>query len=170
MSSMKDVRIEKLTLNIGAGKDQSRLEKGIMLIKNLTGMNAVKTFSNKRIPEWGIRPGLAIGCKLTLRKKKAEEILVRFLDAKNNTLKKRNFDDNGNVSFGIHEYIDIKDAKYDPKIGVMGLEVCITLERAGFRIKRKKNRKSIAKRHLITKEDAISFMSKKFNVKLEEES
>ena len=70
MGAMKDIRIEKVTLNIGAGKDQAKLEKGMKLIKNITGLSPVKTHSKKRIPEWGIRPGLPIGCKITLRNKK----------------------------------------------------------------------------------------------------
>jgi len=82
MNPMRNIRIEKITLNVGAGKEQTRLEKGVLLLKGLTGINPVKTFTNKRIPSWGLRPGLPIGCKLTLRKKKAEEILKRLLEAK----------------------------------------------------------------------------------------
>ena len=66
---MKEIRIEKITLNIGAGKDADKLEKGIKLIKNITGRPPIKTYTKKRIPGWGLRPGLPIGCKLTLRKK-----------------------------------------------------------------------------------------------------
>ena len=167
---MRNLRIEKVTLNIGAGKDQVKLEKGINLLKNITGLKPVKTFTSKRIPEWGLRPGLPIGCKLTIRKGKAIEILKRLLDAKDFNLKINQFDNNGNVSFGIHEYIDIPGVKYDPKIGIIGLEVCVTLERPGFRIKRKKiGKKKIAKKHKINKEEAIEFMKKKFDLKVGEE-
>ena len=118
-----------------------------MLLKNITGIDPIKTFTNKRIPTWGLRPGLPIGCKLTLRKKKAEEILLRLLDAKDNTLSPHQFDKEGNIAFGIHEYIDIPGIEYEPKIGVMGLEVCITLERPGYRIKNRR----IMKRKVPTK-------------------
>lgn len=163
---MKEIRIEKLTLNIGAGKDQTKLEKSISLLKNITGLMPVKTFSSKRIPEWGLRPGLPIGCKLTLRKNKAKEILKKLLDAKDFKLKPSQFDNNGNLSFGIHEYIDIPGVKYDPKIGIIGLEVCVTLERPGFRIKRRKLKKKISKKHSIRKEEAIEFMKKDYNLKV----
>ena len=69
MNPMQQVRIGKLTLNIGAGKDPSKLEKGLTLIKSITGIEPLKTVTTKRIAEWGLRPGLPIGCKLTLRKK-----------------------------------------------------------------------------------------------------
>lgn len=164
MNIMRNIRIEKVTLNVGAGKDQVKLEKGLSLLKNITGLRPVKTFTSKRIPEWGLRPGLPIGCKLTLRGGKSAEILKRLLDAKDFKLKMSQFDNNGNVSFGIHEYIDIPGVKYDPNIGIMGLEVCVTLERPGFRIKKK-----IPKRHRIKKEEAIEFMKKDFNLKVGEE-
>ena len=167
MNVMRAVRIEKITLNVGAGKEQSKLEKGMLLLKHITGIEPVKTFTNKRIPEWGLRPGLPIGCKLTLRGENAKELLSRLLDAKGHALKHSQFDERGNVSFGVPEYIDIKGVKYSPEIGVMGLEVCITLERPGFRIRRRKiMTKKIPKAHSISKEDAIKFMEDNFSVKV----
>ena len=169
MNIMKNIRIEKLTLNIGAGKDQTKLKKSIKLIKNITGLNPVKTFSKKRIPEWGIRPGLPIGCKITIRNKKANELLAVILKAKDNKIKKSCFG-NGTISFGIHEYIDVPSIKYDPEIGVMGFQVCVTLERPGFRIKKRAAvKKTIAPNHRIKTEESIQFMKEKFNVGVEEE-
>ncbi len=169
MNSMKQISIEKITLNIGAGKDQAKLEKGIKLISNITGHNPVKTFTKKRIQEWGLRPGLPIGCKLTLRKKMAIELLRRLLEARDNVLQPTNLDNEGNVSFGIKEYIDIPGVKYDPDIGIMGLQVCVTLKRNGFRVKyRSLKRHQIPKRHRIPKEEAIEFMKNMFNLKIGE--
>ena len=160
-SGMRDIRIEKLTLNIGAGKEQAVLEKGIILLKNITGLSPVKTITQKRIANWGLRPGLPIGCKLTFRRDKAKELAQRLLAARSNVLSQNNFDNNGNVSFGIHEYIDIPGVKYDPKIGIMGLQASLTLQRPGFRIKRRKIKPaSIGKKHSITKQEAIAFVQK----------
>ncbi len=165
----RKIKIEKVTLNIGAGKNTALLEKGVKLLRNITNVNPVKTVTQKRIPAWGLRPGLPIGCKITLRKNAAAEILNRLLHAKNFTLKESQFDNNGNVAFGIHEYIDIPSVKYDPEIGIIGLEVCITLERPGFRIKKRRAlTKRIPDRHKITKEDAITFMKNQFKVKIGE--
>ena len=168
MSTMKNIRIEKITLNIGAGKDQARLEKGIMLLNTLTNLTPVRTITNKRIQEWGLRPGLPIGCKLTLRKGRALEILPRLLNAVENRLSEKQFDNNGNIAFGIHEYIEISGVKYDPKIGIMGLEVCVTLERPGYRVKKRRLlARKIPIRHRISKQEAIDFMSKSFNTRVE---
>jgi large subunit ribosomal protein L5 len=170
MNTSRNVRIEKVTLNIGAGKDQSKLEKGIKLLEKITGVKPVTTVTKKRIPGWGLRPGLPIGCKVTLRKKIATETLKRLLNAKDNLLQKNQFDENGNIAFGLEEYIDIPNVNYDPEIGIIGLEVCVTLERNGFRIKRRRMKKTkVPKKHIITKQEAIDFMKKEFNVKLEEE-
>ncbi len=170
MNPMKNIKIEKVTLNIGAGKDQTRLEKGVVLLNLITDETPIKTVTNKRIQEWGLRPGLPIGCKLTLRKDKAVKILPRLLNAIDNRLRKVQFDDNGNIAFGIHEYIDIPGVKYDPKIGIMGLEVCVTLERQGYRIKRRRLlTRRIPVRHRITKQDAIDFMTINFNARVEVE-
>ena len=166
---MKQISVEKVTLNIGAGKDQTKLEKGMKLINSITGYNPVKTFTKKRIQEWGLRPGLPIGCKLTLRKDKALDLLKRLLEAKENSLQESNLDNEGNVSFGISEYIDIPGIKYDPDIGIMGLQVCITLKRKGFRIKRRVvKRREIPRKNRIKKEEAIDFMKNTFNLRVGE--
>ena len=165
MNPMKLISIEKVTLNIGAGKDQTKLEKSMKLINNIAGRPPVKTFTRKRIQEWGLRPGLPIGCKLTLRKNEAIELLKRLFESKDNTLQPSNFDNEGNISFGIPEYIDIPGVKYEPEIGIMGLQVCVTLKRGGFRIKRRALKKrEIPRKHRINQKEAIDFIKKTFNL------
>ncbi len=167
MNTMQQVRIEKITLNFGGGKDQKRLEKGIKLIKEITHIEPVKTATQKRIQGWGLRPGLPIGCKVTLRKDLAKKTLKRLLHAKDFQLKETNFDQEGNLAFGIHEYIDVEGVKYDPEIGVLGLEVAVTLERPGFRVKRRSRKAArIGKKHRITREESIAFMKKEYNTKI----
>lgn len=167
MHPMKRVSIEKLTLNIGAGKDTTLLNKGVKLLEQLTGVPPIKTVTQKRIPGWGLRPGLPIGCKITLRGKKAEELIPRLLVAKSNLLEERNYDERGNISFGIPEYIDIEGAKYDPEIGIIGLQVCITLTRPGYRVKNRRIRPSpISQHHVINKDEAMKFMADRFHTQL----
>ena len=170
MNKMKEIRIEKVTLNVGAGKDQKVLEKGVKLLKNLTGIDPVKTITQKRIQGWGLRPGLPIGTKITLRGEPAHQMVERLVYAKDNMFKQSNFDENGNISFGILEYVDIKDAKYDVDIGMMGLQASITLSRPGFRVKNKRIKPGkIAMSHRISKQEAIDYMKKNYNIKLGEE-
>tara|TARA_Y100000310_G_C20681443_1_gene816184 strand:- start:2522 stop:3031 length:510 start_codon:yes stop_codon:yes gene_type:complete len=155
---LREIRIAKLTLNIGVGKSEEMLKKGIKLLKKLSPLTPVKTISKKRIPAWGLRPGLAIGCKVTIRKD-SQELLKRLLVAKENILLDKNFDNNGNFSFGIPEYIDIEGLEYDPDLKIMGLEAAVTLERPGYRVKhRRMKMASVGAKHMVTKEDAIGFV------------
>lgn len=169
MNVMNEIKIEKLTLNIGAGRDENVLKKAIKLLKHITNVDPVQTITKKRLAAWGLRPGLPIGAKITLRGDQVYELAKRLLLAKENKIKESWFDNFGNVSFGIHEYVDIPDVKYDTEIGMLGLQVSLTLARPGFRVKKRKLRKShIGKNHLITKEDAVGFMAERFGVKMEE--
>ena len=169
MSTMKQIKIEKLTLNVGAGKDPGKLEKGVKLIKHLTGLNPVKTYTQKRLQAWGLRPGLPIGCKLTIRNQNlVKDLLAKFLKSKGNKLRKKQFDDFGNVSFGIHEYIDIPDIQYSPEIGIMGFQLSLTLTRAGMRVStRRLKTAKIPRTHRICQDEAINFMKQSFNVEVE---
>ena len=166
MNIMKTIKIEKMTLNVGAGKDPKKLEKGVLLLKHITGIEPVKTVTEKRIPTWGLRPGLPIGCKITIRDKELiQKLLPGFLKAKGSNLLESQFDENGNVAFGIHEYIDIPGIQYSPEVGIMGFQVCITLTRPGFRVKtRKIQKRKIKKSHKISKQEAMEFIKKEFSV------
>ena len=164
---MRKMRVAKVTLNIGAGKSEDVMKRGIKLLQKLSPLAPVKTTTSKRIPGWGLRPGLAIGCKVTVRKD-TEALLKRLLVAKENVLLEKNFDDNGNFSFGIPEYIDIEGLEYDPDLKIMGLEVAVTLERPGYRIKRRKIRStSVGGNHGVTKQDAIGFAKKVLGVEVQ---
>ena len=155
---MRTIRVAKLTLNVGAGKDENLLKKGLKLLQKLTPIKPIKTLAKKRIPTWGLRPGLAIGGKVTVRKG-AEALLKRLLVAKENQLSLKSFDQKGNFSFGVPEYIDIEGMEYDPELKILGLEVAVTLERPGYSIKKRKQKASrIGKNHQLTRGDAISFV------------
>lgn len=171
MNPNKNLRIEKVTLNFCAGKDQAKLEKGMKLLKHITGISPVKTTTQKRIAAWGLRPGLPIGCKITLRKEKAREVLRKLLEAKHFNLKESQFDTFGNIAFGIPEYIDVPGVSYLPELGIMGFEVCITLERPGYRIKKRKLQKvNVPIRHRVKKVEAMEFMKNNYKVSIGEES
>ncbi len=167
MNTMKEIRIEKVTLNIGVGAPGEKLERAVKLLSNISGSRAVKTKAKPgtRIPTWGVRPNLPIGCKVTVRGQSAVELLKRLFHALENKMPAKKFDAFGNFSFGIKEYIDIPGVQYDQEIGIIGLEAAVTLERPGFRIKRKAVlRRNVGRKHLISREEAIVFVRDKFGV------
>ena len=169
MNHMQEIRIEKVTLNIGTGTSPDKANKGMKLLQALSESKPVKTITQKRIPTLGVRPGLVVGCKVTLRGKKAEELLARLLQARGNILAISHFDNQGNFSFGIKEYLDIPNVKYDAEVGIIGLSVAVTLERSGSRVKKRRLQpKEIPTRHKIPMQEAIGFVKNKFGIKVEE--
>lgn len=166
-NKMREIKIDKVTLNIGVGNFPEEIEKAKKILEMLSGMTAVKTLSRIRQPKWNIRPGVPIGVKVTMRGKKAEEFLANALTVKGNELKNRNFDKQGNFGFGIQEHIELPKVKYDPKLGIKGLDVIVTLKRRGYRVKNRKIKKTkIGKKHIITREEGMRFMQEKFGVKV----
>lgn len=165
MNNMKEIRIEKITLNIGTGESGNKLEKAMKLLQTLANQKPVPTSTKKRIPTWGVRPGMTIGAKVTVRKNQ-DLIVERMLNGVGNKLSLRKIGD-GEFSFGIPEYIEIPGTKYDMDIGIIGLGAMVTLERHGFRIKKRGVKKGkIPQRHLITKEETVDFLKTKFNTKI----
>jgi len=166
---MREIKVEKVTLNIGTGEPGAKLDKAKKLLKIISGMSPISTVTKKRIPTWKIRPGLEIGCKVTVRGEKARKLLKKLLQGVDNRLDEKKFDKQGNFSFGINEYLDVPGLEYDAEVGVIGFNIAVTLSRAGFRNKNRRLKKtSIPKKHKISKEEAIGFMKKEFNVEVGE--
>ncbi len=169
MNPMQQISVEKISLNIGTGGPGVELEKALKLLAKITNKKPVETKTKKRIPTWGLRPGLAIGARVTLRGKEAVELLKRLLRAVDNEIPASKFDNEGNFAFGVLEYINIPGVTYDAALGIIGFEVAVALQRPGFRIKRRKiKQKKIPKKHRITKEQAIEFIKKEFGVNIGE--
>lgn len=165
---MREIRIEKVTLNIGCGSDRDKLERAKKLLETMTKRKAVITRTYKRTT-FGMARKKPIGVKVTLRKKEAIDFLKKAFDAVDNQIKVSQFDQDGNFSIGIKEYIDLPNAKYDPKIGILGMDVAVTLERPGYRVKKRKVKKSkIGKKHRIKREEAIEWVKKEFGVSIVE--
>jgi len=156
---MREIKIEKVVLNVGGTAEA--LEKGVKLLKLVTGKKPAKMMSKKRIPTWGVRPRLEVGAVVTLREG-LEEFLNRMLNTIDNTLKEKQISEN-NFSFGIKEYIEIPGIEYQRDIGIMGFDVTVVFKRTGKRVGIKKIKKGkIPKKQIITKEEIIKFMKEKF--------
>ena len=126
MNPMEEVIIAKATINIGVGEAGEQLVKAENLLRTMTGQDPVRTFSKVTNPEFGIRKNQPIACKVTLRGERADKAIKMVLEGIGNKLRAKQFDAQGNVSFGIHEHIDIPGMRYDPDIGIFGLNLSIT--------------------------------------------
>ena len=159
--------IEKVTVNMSVGKSGTPLQQAVTILKKLTDQEPSKRAAKKTIREFGIRKGESIACLVTIREEKADEFLRKAFYAIENKLSKYNFDRQGNFSFGIKEHIDLPGVKYAPELGIHGMDISVSLGRAGYRVKRRhRARSKIGKNHLLTADEAILFIKDEFDVEI----
>ncbi len=165
-NKMQEIAIEKVVLSVGGTAEE--LEKGYKLLSRMTGKTPSRRMSKKRIPALNVRPGLEVGCLVTLRGKEADEMLKRLLLSIDSELKEKQFSENS-FSFGIKEYIEIPGMEYQRDIGIIGFDVTVAFARPGKRVARKKIKMGrLPKKHHISPSEIIKFMQEKFNIKLKE--
>ena len=169
MNVMREPRIEKVVVNIGVGEAGERLVKAQKVIEMVTGQTSVQTISKTINRDLGIRKGMPLGCKVTLRGESAEEFLKKALNIREYRIPAYSFDREGNMSFGISDYTDFAGMKYDPEIGIFGMDINIVLRRGGNRItQRAVMRRRIPKKHRMERSEAVAFMKERFKVEVVE--
>ena len=162
---MREIRLEKVVLNMGLGKSGEAVEIAKKALGQISGRKVNERSAKKPHRDWGVRKGEPIGAAVTIRGNEGKELLKRLLEAKGHKLNGRSFDNMGNISFGILEHIDIPGIKYDPKIGILGLDVSARLTRPGFNIRvRSKHKASVGSTHKITPAEAKAYLTKEFGV------
>ena len=167
VNKMREIVLEKLTVNICVGNDKSGMVKAEKLMKKITGKTPVKTTAKRRLATWQIRPGLPIGYKVTLRGSDAREFLKWILDSQGKKFKGSSVDNNGNFSIGVNEYLDLNGMKYDADIGILGFEMMVTFARPGYRVKSRDLRPTkIPQRHRVSKEEVLEYMKENFGVSI----
>ena len=160
-------KIEKVTINIGVGEAGERLNKAESVIKSLTNHKPIQTLSKTTNKDWGLRKRMPIGCKVTLRGKDADEFLKEALSTRENKIADYSFDEQGNISFGIPDHTLFKSQKYDPNIGIFGMDISITMKKTGYRVKRRRiQKRKIPQRHKVTKDETMKFFSEKYKVEV----
>jgi large subunit ribosomal protein L5 len=160
-------KIEKVVVNISVGKSGEPLEKAAKVLKELTGQAPCKRKANKTIRDFGIRKGELMACIVTLRDARAIEFLKRVLSIIDNKISKESFDQHGNFAFGIKEHIEIPGTKYDPDIGIFGMDICVSLTRCGYRVKKRHRRKTkIGSKHILKPEEAMIFAKETLAIEL----
>ena len=88
-------------------------------------------------------------------------MIILFLQVKEYELNKDNFSATGNFGFGVQEHIDL-GIKYDPSIGIYGMDFYVVLGRPGFNVgHRKRKRGRVGFKHRITKDDAMKWFQQK---------
>ena len=162
---MRRIRVGKVVVNIGLGKSGDAIERGKKVLEQVTGQTPTQTKAKNSIRDFGIHKGEPIGVVVTVRGDGTKALIDKLLAAREKKLQESSFDSRGSVSFGIKEHIEIPGIRYDPAIGILGMNVSILLERPGFRVARRNRRTSrVGKRHLVSKEEAIQYFKDNFGV------
>ena len=167
MSTMRDLKVEKVVVNIGVGEAGERLVKAEKVLEMVTGQKPVETVSKTVNRDLGIRQGMPLGCKVTLRGETAEDFVRKALVIREMRVPEYSFDKEGNMSFGISDYTDFEGMKYDPEIGIFGMDISVVLRRPGNRsTQRALLKRRIPKSHRVDRAEAIEFMKEKFEVQV----
>jgi large subunit ribosomal protein L5 len=163
---MREPRVEKVVVHMAVGEGGRELANAEEILGEIAGQEPVRTVAKNTVGEFGVREGDPIGAKVTLRGDRAEEFLDTALSFVE--IERSQFDENGNVSFGVEEHTDFPSQEYNPNIGIYGLDVTVNLVRPGYRVrKRDKVSRAIPPNHRLTVGDAVAFVESNYDVEVQ---
>ena len=159
------VRVLKAVVNSGVGESGEARTKAERVLQMVTGQKPIATRSHSTNRDFGIRKGQEIGAKVTLRGTVALEFLARAFEARDKQLDIESIDRNGNFSFGVADYTDFSGMKYDPAIGIRGMDIAVEVGRAGFRLRdRKIQSRPLPKTLRSTRAETAAYLQSRFGV------
>jgi large subunit ribosomal protein L5 len=165
---MREPVIEKVVVHMGVGTGGRELASAEEILEEITGQRSVRTQAKRTKPEFGIRQGDPIGAKVTLRGTAAAEFLETALPIAD--ISGSQFDETGNVSFGVEEHTEFPDQEYDPNVGIFGFDVTVNLVRPGYRVrKRDIATRGIPSTHRLTAPAAIAYLNEEFDAGIGQE-
>jgi large subunit ribosomal protein L5 len=161
----RSVRVIKVVVNAGVGEAGEARAKAQRVLEMVTHQTPVATRARSTNRDFGIRKGQEIGAKVTLRGPRAVDFLQRAFEARDKQLDVDSIDRNGNFSFGVADYTDFTGMKYDPAIGIHGMDVAVEVGRSGFRIRERRSRsRTLPKTLRSSREETRAFLGRSFGV------
>ena len=134
-NDMQIPRLDKIVLNIGAGresvKDSKKSKSAQADLTTIAGQHAVITSAKKSIAGFRVREGMPLGAKVTLRGTRMYEFLDRLITVAMPRIRDfrgvsgKSFDGGGNYAFGIKEHIVFPEIDFDKVDEVWGIDVVI---------------------------------------------
>jgi large subunit ribosomal protein L5 len=133
-NKMEVPKLDKIVLNMGIGEateDRKALEGALKDLEAITGQKPVLTYSKKSIATFKLREGMAIGCKVTLRRDRMYEFLDRLITMALPRVRDfrgvsaKSFDGHGNYAMGLKEQIVFLEINYDTVDKIRGMDIVI---------------------------------------------
>ncbi|MEI8394208.1 MAG: 50S ribosomal protein L5 [Rhodospirillaceae bacterium] len=133
-NDMEVPRLEKIVINMGVGEataDSKRITQAVNELTAISGQRPVVTKSRKSIAQFKLREGMAIGCKVTLRRDRMYEFLDRLVTIALPRVRDfrgvsgSSFDGRGNYAMGVKEQIIFPEIDYDKIDQVRGMDIII---------------------------------------------
>ena len=131
---MEVPRLEKIVINMGVGEavaDSKKIKSAVNEMALIAGQRPVVTKAKKSVATFKLREGMAVGCKVTLRRERMYEFLDRLVtialprvrDFRG--LSGKSFDGRGNYAMGLKEHIVFPEIEYDKVDEVRGMDIIV---------------------------------------------
>jgi large subunit ribosomal protein L5 len=133
-NDMEVPRIEKIVINMGVGEavgDSKKIQNAVGDLQAITGQKPVVNKARKSIAQFKLREGMAIGCKVTLRRDRMYEFLDRLVTIALPRVRDfrgipgNSFDGRGNYAMGVKEQIIFPEIDYDKIDQIRGMDIII---------------------------------------------
>ena len=127
-------RLEKIVINMGVGEanaDRKHIENALRDLSLIAGQKAIATKARKANASFKIREEMAIGCKVTLRRKHMYEFLDRLVTIALPRVRDfrgingKSFDGRGNYAMGLKEHIIFPEINFDKVEAPRGMDIII---------------------------------------------
>jgi large subunit ribosomal protein L5 len=131
---MQIPKLDKVVLNMGVGEatqDSKKLQSALAELALISGQKPAICKARKSVANFKLRAGMAIGCKVTLRKQRMYEFVDRLINIALPRVRDfrgvspKSFDGRGNFAMGLREQIIFPEINYDNVDEMRGLDVVI---------------------------------------------
>ena len=129
-------KLLKIVVNMGLGKakeEKKRIDDAVKHLATITGQKPAVTKARKAVAGFKVRKGDLVGCKVTLRGKRAYEFLDRLISIVLPRIKdfrgvsSRSFDGRGNYTLGINELSEFPEINLDEVVYSQGMDITLVV-------------------------------------------